>query len=124
MSRKKIGLVLSGGGARGIAHLGLIKAMEERDIPIDMISGTSAGSIVGALYAAGHSTTDILNMVKSVRTYQLLSPALSLRGVLKIDVLQKFLRKYIATDSFESLHIPLTVAATNINTGKTDFSAG
>ena len=121
MSRKKTGLVLSGGGARGIAHLGVIRAMEDRNIPIDMISGTSAGSIVGALYATGHSTDDILTMVKSVSTYQLLSPAYSLKGVLKIDVLQKFLKKYIARNSFESLHIPLVVAATNINSGKTDF---
>ena len=121
MQRKKIGLALSGGGARGIAHLGLIKAMEERKIPIDVISGTSAGSIVGALYASGHSTEDILEMVKSVSTYQLLSPAYSLKGFLKIEVLRKFLNKYIEKDSFESLKIPLYVAATNINRGMTDY---
>ncbi|MCA6078849.1 patatin-like phospholipase family protein [Fulvivirga sedimenti] len=117
----KVGLVLSGGGARGIAHLGLIKAMEEHKIPIDMISGTSAGAIIGALYASGHSTETILGMIKSVSTYQLLSPAYSLKGVLKIEVLMKFLRKYIGKDSFEALQIPLTVAATNINRGVTDF---
>jgi NTE family protein len=121
MARKRVGLVLSGGGARGIAHLGLIKAMEEREIPIDIISGTSAGSIIGALYASGYSTDDILEMVKSVSTYQLLSPAYSLKGVLKIEVLLKFLRKYIQTNSFEALKIPLVVTATNINRGVTDY---
>ncbi len=125
MERGKVGLVLSGGGARGIAHLGLIKAMEERKIPIDMISGTSAGAIIGALYASGRTTDEILHMVKSVSTYQLLSPAYSLKGVLKIEVLMKFLRKYIDKDSFDDLKIPLTVAATNINKGVTDyFSSG
>jgi len=121
MSRKKIGLVLSGGGARGIAHLGLLKAMEERKMEIDVISGTSAGAIIGALYASGHSTEAILEMIKSVSTYQLLSPAYSLKGVLKIEVLQKFLRKYIPDNRFESLKISLIVAATNINRGRTDF---
>lgn len=58
----KIGLVLSGGGARGIAHLGVLKALEENEIAIDFLSGTSAGSIVGALYSHGYSPDEILKI--------------------------------------------------------------
>lgn len=53
--RKKVGLVLSGGGARGVAHVGVIKVLEEAGIPIDYIAGTSMGSLVGALYAIGYT---------------------------------------------------------------------
>ena len=55
-TRKTVGLVLSGGGAKGVAHIGAIRALEEAGIPIDYIAGTSAGAIVGGLYASGYST--------------------------------------------------------------------
>lgn len=64
--RPKVGLVLSGGGARGSAHIGVIKYIEEMGIPIDYIAGTSMGSIVGGLYALGYSSDDILDIIKSV----------------------------------------------------------
>src|SRR5688572_28773127 len=56
---QKVGLVLSGGGAKGLAHIGIIKALEENNIPIDYITGTSMGGIVGAMYAAGYSPSQI-----------------------------------------------------------------
>jgi NTE family protein len=56
---QKVGLVLSGGGAKGIAHIGILKALEENNIPIDYITGTSMGGIVGAMYAAGYSPSQI-----------------------------------------------------------------
>ncbi|NIA30788.1 MAG: hypothetical protein GWP06_12860, partial [Actinobacteria bacterium] len=62
----KIGLALSGGGARGIAHIGVIIALEENNIPIDMIAGTSMGSIVGGLYAAGYSGTEMQKLVNEI----------------------------------------------------------
>ncbi len=64
-SAQKVGLVLSGGGAKGAAHIGVIKALEENDIPIDYITGTSAGAIVGSLYAMGYSPDDILTLFLS-----------------------------------------------------------
>lgn len=63
--RPKVGLVLSGGGAKGIAHIGVIKALEENDIPIDCVAGTSAGAIVGSLYACGWSPEQILDLFTS-----------------------------------------------------------
>lgn len=117
----KIGLVLSGGGARGIAHLGVLQALEEFEIEIDAISGTSAGAIVGVLYAYGYKPKEILEMVKSISPYKLLSPAYSWKGALSIDVLVKFLQKYIETDDFSVLKIPVHVAVTNLIKGRSEF---
>ena len=64
--RPKVGLVLSGGGARGAAHIGVLKYLEEMGIPIDYIAGTSMGSIVGGLYALGYSSNEILDIISSV----------------------------------------------------------
>lgn len=117
----EVGLVLSGGGARGIAHLGVIKALEEIDIKPDVISGTSAGAIIGILYAYGYSTNDILKLLLDLNTFKLLQPALSTTGLLKMEVIYKFLKKYLPENSFDSLKIPTTIAATNIRTGTTEY---
>ena len=65
ISAQRVGLVLSGGGAKGIAHVGLIKALEENDIPIDYITGTSIGAIVGSMYAMGYSPEDMMELITS-----------------------------------------------------------
>jgi NTE family protein len=65
LSAQKVGLVLSGGGAKGIAHIGIIKALEENNIPIDYIAGTSMGAIVGGMYAMGYSTDEMIEIIKS-----------------------------------------------------------
>jgi NTE family protein len=62
---QSVGLVLSGGGAKGIAHIGVIKALEDNDIPIDYITGTSMGAIVGGLYASGYTTDEMMQLIKS-----------------------------------------------------------
>ena len=62
---QKVGLVLSGGGAKGITHIGIIRALEENNIPIDYVAGTSMGAIVGALYAMGYSPDDMERLIKS-----------------------------------------------------------
>ncbi len=64
-ARERVGLVLSGGGAKGVAHIGLIQALEENDIPIDYITGTSMGAIVGGLYAAGYSPAEMMELIAS-----------------------------------------------------------
>ena len=63
--RQSVGLVLSGGGAKGIAHIGVIKALEEHDIPIDYVAGTSMGAIIGGLYAAGYTTDEMISLILS-----------------------------------------------------------
>lgn len=62
---QSVGLVLSGGGAKGITHIGIIQALEENDIPIDYITGTSIGAIVGALYAMGYTPLEMLDLISS-----------------------------------------------------------
>ncbi|MDH5399477.1 MAG: patatin-like phospholipase family protein [Cyclobacteriaceae bacterium] len=120
-----IGLVLSGGGARGIGHLGVIKALEEAGITPDIISGTSAGSITGAMYAYGYSPEEILDIVTKTKLLTALRPALSFTGFLKIDMLGEVLTKYLKPDNFSALKIPLVVAATDIEKGETTyFEAG
>src|SRR6056297_1779867 len=64
-SQEKVGLVLSGGGAKGLAHIGVIKALEENNIPVDYVTGTSMGAIVGGLYAIGYSPEEMTQLVLS-----------------------------------------------------------
>ena len=70
---KKVGLVLSGGGALGIAHIGVLKMIEKYDIPIDYITGTSMGAIVGALYASGYTASEIESIIRAIDWLPLLS---------------------------------------------------
>jgi NTE family protein len=119
-----IGVALSGGGARGIAHLGVLKALNESNIYPDIISGTSAGSIVGALYCAGYTPDESLKIVKDTNALSVFSPSFSWKGLLKIDKLAKVLKDYLPA-SFEELKTPLFVAATEINKGEiTYFNSG
>ena len=109
---KSIGLVLSGGGARGVAHIGVIQALEELGLKFSCISGTSAGSIVGALYAHGHSTREIFSIIQQVSIFKSLRPAWTWSGLLKMDGMNEFLSKYLRENEFSKLKIPLTIAAT------------
>ncbi|TDE18685.1 patatin-like phospholipase family protein [Dyadobacter psychrotolerans] len=114
----KIGLVLSGGGARGISHIGAIKALAEQGIRPDIISGTSAGAFIGALLAYGYSPDEIYNIFLKTKFSGYLRFGFSLGGLLKIDRAEEILKKYIPENSFESLKIPLAVTATDINAGE------
>ncbi len=112
---KKIGLVLSGGGARGVSHVGAIKALMENGLKPDIISGTSAGAFIGALFANGYSADEILEIILKTHFSRFLRFGFSIGGVLKIDGAEDFLRKYIPENTFEALKIPLVVTATDIN---------
>ena len=81
-SRPKVGLVLSGGGAKGAAHIGVLKYIEEAGIPIDYIAGTSMGSIVGGLYAIGYSTDEILELLGSLDWDRLISNNVDIQRLL------------------------------------------
>lgn len=113
----KIGLALSGGGVRGIAHLGAIKAMEERGFSFSHVSGASAGSIIGAFYCTGYSPEEILKILEKTSLYKIVRPAISWRGLLKLDKVISEFRSYFREDSFESLDIPLHISATDITHG-------
>jgi NTE family protein len=120
-----IGLVLSGGGARTIAHLGMIKALEVLNITPVCLSGVSAGAIIGALYAAGNSPEQIMAMIKEHSSASLTRMILFPGGLFSADGLRHILQVAIGKDSFEDLKIPLFVTATDIMTGKAIvFSSG
>ncbi|GAB3576587.1 patatin-like phospholipase family protein [Spirosoma luteolum] len=109
-----IGLVLSGGGARGIAHLGVIKALQEMGIGFSQLSGTSAGAIAGALIAQGYSPDESLKLIESSSFMRHLRPAWNRMGLLRLDTAIDLYRKYIPHDSFEGLQIPLHVVAVDL----------
>lgn len=117
---KKIGLVLSGGGVRGAAHIGAIKALEELGIVFTHVSGTSAGSIVGALYASGHAPQKILEIVNQATIFNSVRPAWAWAGLFRMDGLQELLSKYLPSD-FSRLKKALSVAATEITKGEVTY---
>lgn len=125
-NRPKIGIALSGGGAKGVAHLGVLKALEERKIPIDMISGVSAGSIIGALYADGHSLEAILEFVKKCNLFQMVSFNLPrYGGFATMKGFKDSLKQMLQAKKFEELKIPLVINATDMSEGRNVyFSSG
>ena len=114
----KIGLVLSGGGARGFAHLGVIQALNESDIFPDVISGTSAGALIGVLYADGYTPKKILALISCVSRLDFMRPALPREGLLQINGIIKIMRSSLRAKKFSELKIPLFVSATDMNNGK------
>lgn len=116
-SRPSIGLALSGGAARGLAHVGVLRAFEENKIPIDYIAGTSAGSIVGSAYAAGMAVDEIEKLGRSMRWRRVGCPTLSPRGLQTNARLEKFVRSRLPTCRFEELKIPFAAVATDLATG-------
>jgi NTE family protein len=114
----KTGLVLSGGGARGFAHLGLIQALNDAGIFPDILSGTSAGALVGVLYADGYSPKEILQLMNHGSRLDFMRPAMPREGLLQISGIQKILKLHLRATTFEELKIPLFVTATDINNGK------
>jgi len=114
----RIGLALSGGGIRGVAHIGAIKALEEAGIEVDIISGTSAGSIVGTLYASGFSSEEMLVFVKSFHLYKVIKFGWPLTGFASLGYLVKQMRSLKPNICFDNCKIPLRITMTNLNTGK------
>lgn len=114
-------LVLGGGGARGFAHLGVIKALEEAKIPIELIVGSSAGSLVGSLYAANPHIDDITRvmMSSSYLDYIDISISQALSGPIIGTQLQQFVSKHTSNCSIRDLKIPFIAVATDLNTGRT-----
>src|SRR5215831_15320961 len=117
----KIGITLSGGGARGIAHIGVLKALEELGVKISIISGTSAGSIVGSLYSYGYKPEEIFSIIQKVSVFKSVKPAWTWTGLLSLDGLGAVLTKHMPENNFEALKLPLTIAATDIKKGETVY---
>jgi len=122
---KHLGIVFSGGGVRGLAHVGVIKALEEYNIQPDYIAGASAGAIVGAFYAAGYGSGDILDFFKTTSLFKWSNFAFSKPGLIDMDKFISVFEQYFPENSFETLKKPLFITATDIVNGKSRlFSKG
>ncbi|MHB9085375.1 MAG: patatin-like phospholipase family protein [Thiobacillus sp.] len=114
----KIALVLGGGAARGFAHIGVIKALEAQGIAPDIVVGTSAGSVVGALYASGMSGFELQNLALQMKEDLLADWTLPNRGVLKGAALQDFINQNVKNLPIQKLPKPLGVVATDLQSGE------
>ncbi|ADI14307.1 patatin-like phospholipase family protein [Truepera radiovictrix] len=117
--KKRVGLILSGGAARGFAHIGLLRVLERAGITVDVIAGTSMGAILGAFYASGHTADDIYRIAKSVTWRDLIDLSLH-NGLLKGLKLHAFLASHLP-ETFGELQTPLVVATTDLESGEEVF---
>jgi len=121
LPKPKIALVLGGGAARGFAHIGVIRALEQEKIPIDMIVGTSVGSLIGAIYASDMNSfelewTAFLLEKDSIFDFGIMN-AFTGMGLAKGDKLEEFVKTKIATVNIEDLKLPFAAVATDLNRG-------
>ena len=114
----RIALALGGGAARGFAHIGVIKALEAQGIVPDIVVGTSAGSVVGALYASGMRGFDLQKLALGMEEDMLSDWTLPNRGVLKGEALQDFINQKVRNQPIQKLPKPLGVVATDLQSGE------
>ncbi|HEY72604.1 MAG TPA: patatin-like phospholipase family protein [Thermoflexia bacterium] len=115
----QIGLALSGGGARGIAHVGVLQVLEEAQIPIHVLAGTSMGGIVAAAYAAGHSPAEIEQLFRSLRLLDIAQRDRTGLGLLGQGKIAGRLREALGGDlTFDQLELPLALVAVDLETGE------
>src|SRR6202158_4969811 len=118
MRRPRVGVALGGGFARGIAHLGVLGVLEKEHIPVDYVSGTSAGAMLAIAYASGHPIHEIVAQARATRFKDFGNWKLSWLGLASNQKLEHYPRKFLGVSTFEDLKIPLAVAATDLGTGE------
>ena len=117
----KIGLALGSGSARGLTHIGVLKALEEKNIKIDYIAGSSIGALIGGAYAMGMTVSEIENIALQTDwklMAKLMSPTFSLSAILNDKYLSEFLSTYFKDKTFEELKITFAAVTTDIETGE------
>ncbi len=114
----RIGISLSGGGAKGIAHLGVLQALEEIGFKPQVISGVSAGAIIGALYADGKSPKEICQFFKESSFFKFVKIVVPKKGVMSTERFYNLLDGFLTAKTFEELQMPLTINATELIEGK------
>lgn len=123
MRKKKsgIGLVLGSGAARGLSHIGVLKVLEEHNVPVDYIAGTSIGAIIGGLYAFGLSAFEIEKIVEDVGPkgwVKILKPTLSHSGFMSGKSVVEFFKSIVGNVRIENLKIPFSCVATDFSSGE------
>ncbi|HEV2117427.1 MAG TPA: patatin-like phospholipase family protein [Terriglobales bacterium] len=114
----QIGLALGGGFARGLAHIGVLKALEEENVPIACVAGTSVGAVIGAAYCSGMSAAELAEMAALVRFRDFARWTISRYGFASNERMVGFLKRTLKVRSFEELRIPLAVTATDFISGE------
>ncbi len=116
----KIGLALGGGAARGFAHVGVIAALEEAGIKVDLVVGTSAGSLVGAIYASGKSAAQLQEIALKMEEAEITDWTLPFfsRGILRGEALSNYVNRQVNNKLIESLPMPLGIVATDLRSGQ------
>jgi NTE family protein len=116
--RLRVGLALSGGAARGIAHVGVLRALVENNIPIDAIAGASAGALIGGCYAAGVPIEQLVEMAATFRWRHTQRPSFSRLGLQSNARMENFLRAHLPVTRFEDLKIPFAAMVTDLLKGE------
>jgi NTE family protein len=120
--KKKVGLALSGGAARGIAHIGVLQVLREENVPVDAVAGTSAGAVMGAIFASGQDTRRMVEQALDAswkKMAPLIDPSFPRNGLIKGRKITRLLSEFIGGDiTFSDLRIPFACVATDINTGE------
>jgi len=112
-----IGIALGGGFARGIAHIGVLRVLEQEKIPVRIVAGTSVGALIGACYCSGLSLAEMQEVAHNTRFTTFARWTLSRYGFASNDRMVSFLTRTLKVKTFEEMRIPLAVAATDFNTG-------
>ncbi|MFT3956324.1 MAG: patatin-like phospholipase family protein [Piscinibacter sp.] len=113
----RIGLALGGGAARGFAHIGVIQALEESGIRPDLVVGTSAGSLVAALYASGKGSAELIQLADAMDESAITDWAFPGRGLIRGEALARFVRQHTAGKAIEQMVLPLGIVATDLDSG-------
>jgi NTE family protein len=116
--RLKLGVALGGGFARGIAHVGVLKVLEEENIPVDYVAGTSVGAIIGAGYCSGMTAAELKEVACAVRLRDFARLTLSRCGFYNSDRMVRLFARVLKCQTFEELKIPLAIVATEFRTGE------
>jgi NTE family protein len=119
--RPKIGLALGGGFARGIAHIGVLRILEEHEIAVDFLAGTSVGALIAAAYAAGTPLPEMQRRATETHFRDFGRWTLSRMGMASNEPLEAFLHKFTPAETFEELRIPLSIVATDLMAGESVY---
>lgn len=117
----KLGIALGGGGARGFAHLGAMKALSEKRLEADIYAGTSAGAIVGSFLASGLAPDEVFELMHKNKFSDYTKLHLPIDGFMSLEGMQEKLEKHIDAKNIEDLRKPLIICASNVNTGKVAY---
>ncbi len=113
-----IGLALSGGAVRGIAHIAVLDVLEQEGVPIHAIAGTSAGSIIGALYCAGMPVSEIQRILLNTRWKNVLKFTIPRTGLISSEGIYRFMENILPVKKFSALPLPFAAVATDLRTGE------